>query len=143
MAFNFVFLTPQFFMDYSHCPEIEQKTDRPYVRVVLNINGVDFAIPMRSNIKHPHAFFTIKTQGYGLDFSKAVAIINPALYIDQSRKPYIRQDEFDALRGKEYLVSIRFKKYIQNYKSALSKPHIPRNALLLKYSTLQYFHEYI
>lgn len=143
MAFVFVFLTSRFYSDYSKCSEIEQKIDRPYIRIILNYNGVDFAIPLRSNIKHPHAFLTDRVRKCGLDFSKAVAIIDPSMYIDTSRQPVIRQSEFNFLRGKEFIVEQRFKKYVSDYKKALTQPNLPRNALLLRYSTLQYFQNYL
>ena len=34
-------------------------------------------------------------------------------------------------------------RYLKQYRKALTKPDVPRNAMILKYSTLQYFHPYI
>ena len=143
MAFKFIFLTQQFYADYMACPEIEQKPDRPYVQVVLRIDDIDFAIPMRSHIKHPNAYITDEKNLCGLDYSKAIVLVDPARYIDISRKPRIRQNEFDALRGKEYIVEQGMRRYLKLYHRALLHPEIPRNAMLLRYSTLQYFEEHI
>ena len=140
---TFTFLTREFFDDYAGCAEIEQKGDRPYIRVEINVDGVLFGIPLRSNIRHPHVLWTDKENRCGVDFSKAVVITDPARYIDSSRRPYIRKNEFDALRGKEHQVKQKMKKYISDYKRAKIDLKIPRNRLIVRCSTLQYFEDYI
>ena len=139
MPFNFVFLTQQFYNDYVHCPEIEQKPTRPHLRMLIQVKGVTFAIPFRSNISHPNAFLTDPANKCGLDFSKAVVIVDPGKYIDATKSPRIRQNEFDALRGKERIVETGMLRYIKAYEKACKRPDVPRNAMLIKYSTLQYF----
>lgn len=143
MAFRFIFLTPEFYADYAQCPEIEQKVDRPHVRTLIHVEGLDFAIPLRSHINHPHALLTDETNKCGLDFSKAVIIVDAVRYIDAQRSPHIREHEFNSLRGKEHLVEQGMLRYLRAYRKALRHPEISRNATLLKYSTLQYFQEYI
>ncbi len=138
----FIFLSPAFYQDHADCPEIEQKSTRPYVCVQVTIAGVPFAVPLRSNINHPHVLWTDKAAKCGLDFSKAVVLKKPD-YIDPSRKPHIRQNEFDALRGKEFLVQQRLMQYIKSYKKAKRRLDVPRNQRLCQYSTLQYFEELI
>ncbi|MBQ3472367.1 MAG: hypothetical protein IJH17_08470, partial [Clostridia bacterium] len=64
-------------------------------------------------------------------------------YIDKVRKPYIRPNEFKNLKGREYEAQQRLKRYINKYKKAKSKQHIKVNQILCRYSTLQYFEEYI
>lgn len=139
---KYIFLTQKFYDDHAACTEIETKVDRPYVKVLIELDGHIFAIPMRSHISHPHVLWTDKEHGCGLDFSKTV-VLTTADYIDTSRKPYLRPNEFDALRGKEYIVKQRLKKYIADYKKAKSRLDIPRNRQLCQFSTLQYFEEYI
>ncbi len=56
---------------------------------MTTINGVQYAIPLRSNINHPHVFWTDKNNHCGIDFSKAV-IITDEKYIDTTVTPYIR-----------------------------------------------------
>ena len=143
MAFQFIYLTQDFYNDHASCSEIEKKSARPHVRMLVRVEGLDFAIPMRSHISHPHSFLTDKANGCGLDFSKAVLLTDPARYIDSQRAPHIRQNEFDALRGKEYVVEQGMKKYINTYRKALLKPEIPRNKQLLSCSTHQYYHAQI
>lgn len=75
--------------------------------------------------------------------AKAIVITDAQRYVETERQPRIRQNEFDALRGKEYILEQGMRKYLKAYIKALENPEIPRNATLLKYSTLQYFQEYI
>lgn len=137
---KYVFLTQDFYNDFSACGEIEQKPNRPYACVFANIDGLDFAIPLRSNITHKYCTYTNKALGRGLDYSKAVIVSDKARYVDNSRSPHIRQEEFDALRGKEHLVELKMRQYIRQYKRALNAPHAEHTSDLLQYSTLQYFH---
>ena len=139
---RFIFLTQEFYNDYANCSEIEQKRYRPYTQVYVQINGVDFAVPLRSTINHPNALWTDKANRCGLDFSKAVVITKPS-YIDQTATPHIRPDEFNVLRGKEYQVEQGLIRYIKEYKKAKKRLDVPRNRTLCRYSTLQYFEEYI
>ena len=138
-----VFLTKKFYADHSKCNEIEQKESRPYIRIQVVVNGVTWAIPLRSHINHPHVIWTDKANGCGIDFSKAVVVTKPKKYIS-STQPHIRPDEFKVLKQiDEYRVVQRLQKYISEYKKAKQKPNIPRNKQLLECSTLQYFEKYI
>ncbi len=139
---KFIFLTQLFYDDYHDCHEIEQKGTRPYTQVHITIGDLTFAVPLRSHIDHPHVLWTNKKEHCGLDFSKAVIILKPG-YIDTTRKPYIRKEEFEQLRGKEYIVKQKLLKYIRAYKAAKARSEIERNATLCKYSTMQYFEQYI
>jgi protein AbiQ len=89
-----------------------------------------------------HVLWTNKDNCCGLDFSKAVVVTDDK-YIDKKLKPHIRQDEFNSLRGKEYIVKQKLIKYIRDYKSAKKTLNIRRNKLLCTFSTMQYFEEYI
>lgn len=141
---RFVFLTDEFYKAYPSelYPEIEQKHNRPYIQVYVEINGIQYAIPLRSEIHHPHVLWTDKKNHCGVDFSKAV-VINDEKYIDMLTEPHIRENEFNALRGKDYKIKVKMEKYIKEYKKAkqdLGKKH---NQNLVKYSTLQYFEKEI
>ena len=137
MKFNF--LTQQFYTDYAHCTEIERKHTRPYAQVFIDVQGMQFAVPLRSGIKHKnHVLWTDRENQCGLDFSKAVLITNET-YIDQQTKVHIRQKEFDALRGKEYIIKQKMLKHIADYFKAKQNQHIERNRLLCTFSTMQYF----
>ena len=141
---KFIFLSKQFFEDYPHdlFPQMEQKETRPYTQVYTKIGGYTFAIPLRSHIYHPHVLWTDKANHCGVDFSKAIIILKDE-YIDTSTFPYIREKEFESLRGKEYIIKCRMVKYIHDYTEAKAHLEIQRNRDLCNFSTLQYFGEYI
>lgn len=76
----------------------------------------------------------------GLDLSKAVVINDYEKFVDTITKVYISDDEYKVLLGKENFLSKKLETYIKKYKKVLKNPDIPKNSILLKYSTLQYFH---
>ncbi|MBU3174501.1 type III toxin-antitoxin system TenpIN family toxin [Clostridium estertheticum] len=137
---DFIYLTKQFYLDYINCTEIERKLERPYIMFKIKIDEIEFAIPLRSNINHKHVYWTDKTNNCGLDFSKTV-VITDSNYINTLTVPHIRQNEYDCLIGREYIIKNQLKAYIRLYKKALKHTHIDKNAILCGYSTLQYFHE--
>lgn len=141
---RFVFLSQKFYNTYptSQYPEMEQKQNRPYIQVCVEIDGVQYAIPLRSDIHHPHVLWTDKKNHCGVDFSKAV-VIKDESYIDLVIEPHLRQNEFDALRGKDFKIKSKMVKYIADYKKAKKDLSKPINQMLVKYSTLQYFEKEI
>lgn len=141
---RFIFLSEDFYQAYpsAQYPEMEQKKTRPYIQVFVEIDEIKFAIPLRSDIHHPHVLWTDKKNHCGVDFSKAVVIADKR-YVDGEREPHLRQNEFNALRGKDFKIKQKMKKYIEQYKKAKEKPEDPINKILLEYSTLQYFEEYL
>lgn len=140
---KYTFLSQKFYDEHSEHTEIEQKIDRPYVQVIIEVGAVLFAVPMRSNINHKHAFFTDKHNKCGIDYSKAVVITDAETQLDKERSPFIREEEFKRLIGKEYEVKLGLEKYIRTYKKASIRRDVPRNDMLCRFSTLQYFEEYI
>lgn len=142
---RFIFLTEEFYRDYplEQFPEIERKPTRPYIQVMVDIEGVKFAIPLRSEIHHPHVLWTDKSNNCGVDFSKAIVITNEEKYVDLKKEPYIRPNEFDALRGKDFKIKEKMIKYIEDYKKAKNDMSKKINQVLCQCSTLQYFEEYI
>ena len=58
-------------------------------------------------------------------------------------EPHLRQNEFDALRGKDYKIKTKMEKYIEEYKKAKKDLSKSVNQNLVKYSTLQYFEKEI
>ena len=141
---RFVFLSKKFYNTYptSQYPEMEQKQNRPYIQVYVEIDGVQYAILLRSDIYHPHVFWTDKENHCGVDFSKAVVVTDES-YIDFSTEPHLRQNEFNALRGKDFKIKSKMENYIADYKKAMKDLSNPINQTLVKYSTLQYFEKEI
>jgi protein AbiQ len=140
---KYIFLSEKFYETYDQVsyPEIERKPDRPYIMIKICINGVDFAVPLRSDISHNHVFWTDKPNKCGVDYSKVV-VIPDLTYID-TRKPYIRPNEHKRLMGKDFILQKGLEKYIKEYKEALRHININKNKILCKFSTLQYFHKEI
>lgn len=137
---NFYSLTPSFFNTYKNCPEIEQKQGRPYYVLLIEWCGYDFAIPLRSHIKHKFSFIADGMEA-GLDFTKAV-VIRDKKFI--SPVPVqIRQHEFNFLKQHERVIKKRFdsylKMYIKKIRRRLLNPSLPLDKECL-YSALQYFH---
>ena len=67
---RFIFLSDAFYRAYpsSQYPEMEQKQNRPYIQVCVEIDGVQYAIPLRSEINHPHVLWTDKANHCGVMF---------------------------------------------------------------------------
>lgn len=121
---------------------MEKKENRPYAcTTLINCLGMTFAVPLRSNIQHEYVLFTNKEKTKGVDLSKAVVINDYEKFVDTITKVYISDDEYKVLLGKENFLSKKLETYIKKYKKALKNPDIPKNSILLKYSTLQYFHK--
>ena len=51
-------LSNEFYKDFPHSefPEMESKQERPYVVLLVEINGIRFAIPLRTNIRHSYCY---------------------------------------------------------------------------------------
>lgn len=141
---KYTFLTKKFYKDYPHTqyPQMELKDDRPYAHIHIKTYGQLFCIPLRSNINHPHAFFTNKKNKCGVDYSKAV-VIDDISYIGNTTKVFLRNDEYKKLRGKDYIIQKQFESYIELYKQAKIDKSVDHRDDILKFSTLQYFEKYI
>ena len=97
---------------------------RGYGVVVIDLDRLTFAIPLRSNIRHSAAYITVRSnnsgiKGKGLDFSKAL-IISKASYI--SHLPFkISPEEHKRLQDKEVHITKSFEKYVTKYIKANAK----------------------
>lgn len=101
---RFVFLSQKFYNTYPtlQYPEMEQKQNRPYIQVYVEIDGVQYAIPLRSDIHHPHVLWTDKKawgelSGYREQLKKRNRmIINKFQYgvtIEELSKEYFLSEE--------------------------------------------------
>ena len=138
-------LSAAFYAQFSQFEEILTNKERPYYVLLLELNGLTYAIPLRSHIKHPYCFVADSTSGQksGLDYSKTVVITDTAQYIDPASVT-IRQHEYNFLKQREYLIRKQFSSYIVSYKKEvcrrLKNPALPVSTLCL-YSSLKYFHK--
>ena len=138
---KFVYLSENFYKQYSGCSEILIKERRPYTLVLVQLGNTTFAVPLRSHIKHPYALLSDEENHCALDYSKAVVITCESTQLDWNKEPRIRQSEFDNLRGKEYALQQGMLRYLRIYKRALKDCKNPRNAIIIEKSSLQYFHK--
>lgn len=137
---RFIFLSSKFFHEYptEKFPQIKQKTNRPYIQIIFEVDGIKFAAPLCSGIRHPYAFWTNKKEHKGIDLSKAVVIKDDS-YIDTTSVPRIRPEEFDVLRGKDYQIKTKMKQYLKKYQKAKENPDKPFSQNIIQFSALQYF----
>ena len=105
----------------------------------VKIDNMTFALPLRSHIKHEYAFITDEINSCGVDYSKAVIITNAA-YIDTTKQPRIRPNEYKVLANKERTITKEFTDYLLDYKDAVIN-NADRRRYTYKYCTLQYFHK--
>jgi len=138
-------LSAAFYAQFSNCEEILTKNERPYYVLILELDNLTYAIPLRSHITHPYCFIADNSNGQnsGLDYSKAVVITDSTKYID-STPITIRQHEFNVLKKYKYLIKKQFSSYVNTYKKEIKRrqktPTLPIS-LMCHYSTLKYFHK--
>lgn len=140
---DLVFLTDEFYRDYANCPEIEKKPFRPHVCVAFLVDGHLCCVPFRSHISHEYAIFTDRDKRCGLDFSKTVVITDSERYINQEKRAFLRQNEYEVFKKlTPNDVKTAMTRYLKQYKRAKKAPQVPRNREFLKYSCIKYFEEY-
>lgn len=143
-------LDQSFYPNHTHLSEaldnvngawIEGKT-RGYGFVLIPINTLTFALPLRSNIRHNASFPTVGKHGEmhkGLDFSKALLIPNPSYISDELF--LIPSREHTRLRSKEHYITSRFTKYVERYINAVTvNDHNILNSTAYRFTTLKHFH---
>ncbi len=141
---KYIFLSKQFYSDYEQrlYPEIEYKENRPYIMLLMTINGLTYAIPFRSHITHNYSFLTDSQNKCGIDYTKAIIITKKSYIVDNINgiPIKIRPNERKALFGKKHEIVKSLKKYINEYKRAV-KNNAHHKIYIFRISTLQYFHK--
>ncbi|MFE2710366.1 type III toxin-antitoxin system TenpIN family toxin [Streptomyces mirabilis] len=144
-------LTQDFYDEHSHLTEIADKNSngnledkgRGYGVLMIEIKVYQFAIPLRSKMKHkenfPTKIYTQHNKKYrkGLDYTKAIIITDPRFVSHRSFK--IPQDEFLKIVNSENRIIQSFEKYVNRYVQAYNTGD---ENILRKYqfSTLQNYH---
>ena len=84
-------LSNDFYLDhpYNLFPEIEQKKDRPYIVLLIKIENYNFALPLRTNIKHNYCYKFSRTgretlSATGVDFISVGALTHTVKAMDIS-----------------------------------------------------------
>ena len=137
-------LSSIFYEQFGNFEEILNKENRPYYVLLLELDSLTYAIPLRSHITHPYCFIadSSDSQNKGLDYSKAV-VITESQYID-SNPVTIRQKEYNIYKMQEFKIKKQFSSYVARYRKEvrrrIANPALPASALCL-YSSLKYFHK--
>ena len=134
-------LTKEFYEEYFNCSEILKKEDRPYCVALFEVDGITFAIPFRTHINHNNCYIfkkSTRSENSGLDFTKAVVIKDDTFIGEET---WIESSEYSEFINKQKVISNRFKKFIENYKKWFKDPSYYRAERIIKFSSLQYFHE--
>ena len=139
------YLSAEFYNKYnaSDYPEIEHKTHRPYIVLLIKVDKNIFALPMRTNIKHSSCYkFHYSSRPTnsvtGIDFSKAV-IVNNASYIGEVAE--IDNKEYVELNDRISFIISKFCTYIKGYHTYVAGKANEYQAKRYKYTTLKYFHD--
>ena len=124
-------------------PEIEHKASRPYIVLLIRIAENTFAVPFRTNVRHPYCY-KFKNSGRdtstvtGLDYTKAVIVNDPDYIGDPAT---IDDREYLELSGKYHFIIKQFSSYVTGYFSYVDGNVNPYNEKKYRFSTLRYFHK--
>ncbi|EHF5043414.1 TPA: hypothetical protein L8Q31_005053 [Klebsiella pneumoniae] len=97
--------------------------------VQIDIDGLTFAIPVRSNIKHDASYILEvnrdenkdrRIKGMGLDYSKAL-LIRKTEHISNNIFVLRTKEAGRKLQGKEQHIQKQFNKYVMRYVKAVEK----------------------
>lgn len=111
--------------------------DRPHAIVVVEVRGLRFAIPLRTNLTHKQGFKTVNNGG--LDYSKALLIFD-----DQDIRADIKlksPEEFKAITNREDKIVKDFTKYVDRYVFAAKKNDQNILQQTYRYTTLVNYHK--
>ena len=140
-------LSDEFYKDFPHdlYPEMESKIDRPYIVLLVQINKIKFAIPLRTNIRHSYCYkFTSSDRktnsSTGIDFTKAVVILKES-YL--GKKVEINDKEYLEIQKKKFFIISKFKKYIDEYILFKKNGELKHAAKRYEYTPLSYFDDII
>lgn len=127
--------------------EGENSKVRGYGIVIIKINNLTFAIPLRSNANRKACYPTKKYRNEnghnktkGLDYSMAL-LISKASYIfnDPFRIP---EDEKKKIQGKGTYIRTSFEKYVKEYVRAVTTINLHMlNSIEYRYTTLKHYHK--
>lgn len=141
MICDFVLLSKFFYESYPKdlYPEIAQKQSRPYIVILVEVKDKTFAVPLRSHIRHKHAFITDELRGCGLDFTKSVVISNP-LFIDKSHRVLINKEESFKIYNNHDKIQTDFEQYLKDFiRAFIATKNENFKPTIVKYSSLIYF----
>lgn len=124
--------------------------DRSKIRghgiVQIEVNGLIFAIPVRSKIKHKESFILEvdrndrHSKGMGLDYSKAL-LIRDASHVSNENFVLRSKHAGKKLIGKEEHIKKQFTQYVEKYIDAFRKKDMSiLNSMEYRHTTLVNYH---
>lgn len=132
---RFVLLNYNYLTD--HPTKEAMDKDRPHAIVLIEINGLRFAIPLRTHLTHKQGFKTIGSAG--LDYSKALLIFDDK---DISRDIKLKSaDEFKRINEHEDKIVADFTKYVARYIAARQKGDKNVIGMTYRFTTLVNYHK--
>ncbi len=138
------YLSQEFYKQYpiNLFPEIENKAERPYMVILVVVDGNTFAIPLRTNIRHSYCYKFKQTERStdsvtGLDYTKAV-IVNDPSYVGADAR--IDDKEYTELNNKYFFIISQFKRFVDGYIEYINGKNTFNNSKKYAYTTLKYFH---
>lgn len=128
MRIQLVKIKDIFFTQHRDLLEIMDKEDnkvRGYGYISCLVEGHNFAIPLRSSIRHKHGFMTStppNKKGFkGLDYTKAI-IVDPIYLCDTF---VISNNQFGRIHRNRENILVEFTEYINVYKTFILKGYLP------------------
>lgn len=124
-----------------------EKKTRGHGIVKIELNGLIFAIPVRSNIQHNESFILEVSRsrdrhnkGMGLDYQKAVLIRNSA-HISNEYFVLRSKQAGRKLVGKEDHITTMFTRYVEKYiKAVRNNDQNILNSMEYRFTTLVNYH---
>lgn len=139
------YLSAEFYNKYNstNYPEIENKENRPYMVMLIQIENNTFAVPFRTNVKHNNCYkFENSSRPTdsitGLDYSKAV-VVNDSIYIGAPAR--INDMEYTELDINYHIIIKQFTAFVKGYIKLANGKLNEYQAKKYKYTTLKYFHK--
>ena len=140
-------LSADFYREYPEdlFPEMEHKAGRPYAVLLVEIRGLVFALPLRTNIRHAYCYkFRTSDRetesATGVDYTKAVVITNDS-YLGEMAS--INDREYTELQNKAFFILRSFERYVDGFVRFRQKGGSERLSKKYRFSTLVYFEKLI
>lgn len=138
-------LTQYFLDENSKLSEALHDKDRPYSVITIVLNGLTFAIPLRTKLNHRFGvqLDTVWKDGKkcrrGIDFTKAVLVRDPESELGETH--IVPKSQKDVLIKKKKVIKNQFEKYVSDYvRAAKNDINNTLTAPAYKYSTLSNYH---
>lgn len=129
-------LSEKFYQESGHLIEVMDKAEdgvtytpkaksRGYGVLLIDIEGVRFAIPFRSNIPHTNCFVGKRITNesgqvirMGLDYTKSVVIFDKSFVTNRRFKMRDSREYWNIVNNEEKIIS-EFSDYVSKYKKAI------------------------